>query len=75
MSMIYESPNQGKTVYARPSGSLDKQLVSQVQSLIDQAALLEEDKLWGNIRRKSLSDPELAQMLSQVVVWYTLKYS
>jgi predicted dithiol-disulfide oxidoreductase (DUF899 family) len=71
---VFESPDGGHTVYRRHVGKQDRELVSvsrEKQSTID---AIKEDKLWGNIRRASKTDPALKEMLDQVQVYYELKH-
>jgi len=75
MTTIYESPDHGETVTGRLAGTSDRWTVSRSQQATDLITTLQEDKLWGDIRRKSLQDPVLEQMLARAVVWYKLKYS
>lgn len=72
---IYESPDGGHTVYRRHPGKLDRELVSIDQETQDKLDGLKNDKLWGNIRRASKSDPALQEMLEAVVIYYNLKYA
>jgi hypothetical protein len=72
---VFESPDGGHTVYRRHPGKLDREMVtidSYAQNKID---TLKEDKLWGNIRRASKTDPALKEMLDQVKVYYELKHN
>jgi hypothetical protein len=69
---IYESPDGGETTYAREAGTSDRVLVGQTfkaRSKIDQ---IREDKLWGDIRRKALTHPGLAEELERVIMFYRL---
>jgi hypothetical protein len=69
---IYESPDGGETVYARESGSTERQMIGQsykARSRIDQ---IREDKLWGEIRRKAETHPGLAEELERVIIFYRL---
>jgi len=34
-----------------------------------------EDQLWEMIRRQAKNDPILQNMLDEVIMWWTLKYS
>jgi len=72
---IYESPDGGHTVYRRHPGKLDRELVSIDPETQDKLDGLKHDKLWGNIRRASKSDPALREMLDAVVIYYNLKYA
>jgi hypothetical protein len=80
MSIIFESPDKGKTVYARNAGSAEKMRIdsfgnvgigtgSPSTSLHEQ---IKEDQLWGNIRRAAKTDPTLQEALERVKVTYYL---
>jgi len=72
---IYESPDGGETVYRRKPGNITRELHSQSPRTFDLHDRLIEDKLWGNIRRASKTDPALKEMLDQIKMYYTLKNS
>lgn len=83
--MIFESPDKGKTVYARNPGTIEKMRIDSngnlgigttapgqilsTSSLHDQ---MMEDKLWGNIRRAAKTNPTLQEALERVKVTYYL---
>lgn len=70
---IYESPDGGDTVYAREAGSTERIMIGQntrAKSLIDK---IQEDKLWGDIRRMAESDLAMAELLDKAKVYYYLK--
>jgi hypothetical protein len=69
---IFESPDGGKTVYARKYRETDRTLYSidpELQSSLD---LLKEDKLWGEIRRAAKSNKVLQDALERVILIYQL---
>ena len=72
---VFESPDGGHTVYRRHVGKQDRELVSVDRFAQDKIDTLKEDKLWGNIRRASQTDPALKEMLDQVKVYYELKHN
>lgn len=72
---VYESPDGGHTVYRRHVGKQDRELVSVDKETQDKLDNIKEDKLWGNIRRKSAQDPALKEMLDAVQIYYNLKYA
>ena len=70
---IYESPDGGDTVYAREAGSTERIMIGQntrAKSLVDK---IQEDKLWGDIRRMAESDPAMGELLERAKVYYYLK--
>jgi hypothetical protein len=71
-AIIYESPDGGETIYVRESGSAMRQLYSEsdkVKSIQDQ---LQEDKMWGEIRREAKTNPALHSILEQAKIIYHL---
>lgn len=74
MPKIYESPDQGQTVYERDFGGLDKKLILDNRTQ-DGRPLIEhirEDKLWGEIRRMARTDAGLQELLERAIVYYNL---
>jgi hypothetical protein len=70
---IYESPDGGDTVYAREAGKTERIMIGQntrAKSLMEK---IQEDKLWGDIRRMSETDPAMAELLERAKVYYYLK--
>ena len=74
MSDIFESPDKGKTVYRRLPGTSQRELYSDMasdgKSLYEQ---LQEQKMWGEIRRMALKDEGLQELLERAIVYYNLK--
>ena len=69
MPDIFESPDGGKTVYARESGSTTRR---KVRGDNDLHKRMMEDQLWGNIRRAAKDNPALQESLERVKVIYYL---
>ena len=69
MPEIFESPDGGKTVYAREVGSTARR---EVKRDYDLHARIKEDELWGNIRRAAETNPTLQEALERVKVTYYL---
>ena len=72
--MIYESPDGGKTVYIRESGSSERKLVVDNRT-VDGRPLHEhimENKLWGEIHRAAKTNVALADILEQAKMVYAL---
>lgn len=72
---VYESPDGGRTVYEREIGSSERRLTARsLETHRDIRAEMQENKLWGAIRRMAKEDPALDELLSHAVVYYKLKY-
>jgi hypothetical protein len=69
MPEIFESPDGGKTVYAREVGSTARR---EVKRDYDLHARIKEDELWGNIRRAAETNPTLQEALERVKITYYL---
>ena len=70
---IYESPDGGDTVYAREFGKTERVMIGQntrAKSLVDK---IQEDKLWGEIRRMAETDPAMSDLLDRARIYYQLK--
>lgn len=63
MSKIFESPDNGKTVYEREAGSTERNIKYEV---------IEERALWMDILEKSKTNPTLQQALDRVKMIYEL---
>ena len=71
---IYETPDNGETVYRRPFGSHaweQKELVRETP----QAAWRRKRPLWHDILGDAPKDPALMHMLEQIEIYYKLKNS
>lgn len=69
---IFESPDGGETIYVRDEASSRRVLLSESakkQSLLEQ---IEEDRLWGNIRRAATTNDALHEAMERVKVIYYL---
>lgn len=79
-SYIYESPDGGKTVYAREFGTNHKQLVgyqydmnkSHVQANSNGQKDLEDHILWSEIRQTAKTNPTLQKAMERVKLIYRL---
>ena len=70
--LIYESPDGGKTVYAREMGSPDRWLLhmdGETQRMLD---LRDEERMWEKIRDAARTNMALADLLEQVKMTYQL---
>lgn len=69
MPKIFESPDGGETVYERIAGETERTMIRENKSKWEQ---IQEDKLWGNIRRKAKTHPALQAELDRVIMLYHL---
>ena len=73
MPKIYESPDHGNTVYEREVGSSDRKLTEESKSRHDEMyAIMQDNKLWGAIRRAAKTNPALQDALDRAIVIYEL---
>jgi len=81
MAKIFESPDKGKTVYAREIGAEPNTRI-EIEHTFDPRTgdgrpLREhilEDKLWGEIRREAMINPTLQAELERVkMIYYLIK--
>jgi hypothetical protein len=69
---IYESPDGGRTVYARRPGSSKRELYSQDPNLQLELAELEREKRWVDIFGARKTNEELNRLCEQVEILYEL---
>jgi hypothetical protein len=76
MTKVFESPDNGNTIYSRDFGSSDRELVSEYDTRTSDGRPLhehiKEDQLWGQIRRAAKTNPALQIALDHVKVIYYL---
>ena len=69
---IFESPDGGRTVYARRPGETTRELYSQDPALQQELKDLENSKRWVEILQARRDDPELDHLCEQVEILYEL---
>ena len=69
---IFESPDGGRTVYARRPGTKDRELHWQDPDLQRELAELESQKRWVDIFQARHNNPELNRLCEQVEIMYEL---
>jgi hypothetical protein len=69
---IFESPDGGRTVYARTPGSQHRTLHSQDPQLQRELVELESQKRWVNIFQARRDNPALNELCEQVEILYEL---
>lgn len=73
MPKIRESPDGGTTVYERDFGSTERTLTEESKSRHNSLiASMQENKLWGAIRRAAKTNPALQDALDRAIVIYEL---
>lgn len=72
MTKIFESPDDGETVFIREFGSVARKIYSESESKTQLIESLKEDQLWGEIRRAAETNPTLQDALDAVKVIYQL---
>lgn len=71
-TVIYESPDNGETVYARYSGESARWLVghsTKAKSRLDDQY---QDEFWGEIRHAAKTNPALQEVLERAIIIYEL---
>ena len=69
---IYESPDGGETTYAREVGTNERVMIGQTYKARSKWEQIQEDKLWGEIRRKAQTHEGLREELERVIIFYKL---
>jgi hypothetical protein len=69
---VFESPDGGRTVYARQPGSSHRELYSQDPALQQELKDLENSKRWVEILQARKDNPELDHLCEQVEILYEL---
>jgi hypothetical protein len=69
---IFESPDGGRTVYARRPGGNTRELYSQSEELQQELKELEQQKRWVDIFGARQTNPELDRLCEQVEILYEL---
>jgi hypothetical protein len=72
MAKIYESSDNGETVYVRDMGSTDRKLHYVSSKQTDIINRIREDQLWDQIRILERTHPALQAELDRVIMFYNL---
>lgn len=70
--IIYESPDNGETVYARYAGEQERWLVGQSTKAKSRVDAIRENQLWHDIREAAKSNPSLQEALERAIIIYEL---
>lgn len=70
-TMVYESPDGGKTIYAREVGSIDRRLIQVDELYAKEKELLNR---WQHLKRAVfMDDPTINDLISKIEVLMELK--
>jgi hypothetical protein len=69
---IFESPDGGRTVYARRPGDTNRTMYSRDPDLQQELKELESQKRWVDIFQARQDNPELDHLCEQVEILYEL---
>ena len=69
---VFESPDGGRTVYARRPGSTVRELHRQDPELQRELEELEQQKRWVDIFSARRNNPELNNLCEKVEIFYEL---
>ena len=69
---IFESPDGGRTVYARKRGTIERELYWQDPALQQELKELEQQKRWVDIFQARDNNAELDHLCEQVEILYEL---
>lgn len=69
---IYESPDGGRTVYARRPGSKTRELHMQDPELVKELAEIERQKRWQEIFEARSANTGLNDMCEKIEMFYAL---
>ena len=72
MTYVYESPDNGETVYKRKIGETNRELHSVSERRKNLINEIRESQLWGDIHRAAHTNPALQEALDRVKVIYYL---
>lgn len=70
--MIYESPDKGETIFVRLPGELDRVMVHESQNMRSMRQKMQEDAMWGEIRRMAQTDPTMKDLADKMIMTYHL---
>jgi len=70
--IIYESPDNGETIYARYAGEQERWMVGQSYKAKSRIDAIRENQLWHDIRETAKSNPALQEALDRAIIIYEL---
>jgi hypothetical protein len=70
--LVYESPDGGETIYARPFGTTARVLVSMSPKAWERINEREQTELWQDMRQQAKSNPALQKAIDRAIIIYKL---
>ena len=70
---VYESHDGGKSVYARETGTLDRQLIGYSFDMIEHLKKVDRESQWMDILKQAEHSPALQEAIDRVIVLYELQ--
>jgi hypothetical protein len=70
--IVYESPDGGDTIYARPFGTNTRVLVSMNETAWQRINEREQTELWQDMMEKSKSNSALQKAIDRAIMIYNL---
>lgn len=69
---IFESPDGGKTIYARNAGEVEREMIRENPGIKATRERVLEDQMWHEIRQLAKTQPALQHELDRVIIVYNL---
>ena len=69
---IHESPDGGKTIYAREIGTTERRLVGYSPDMIEQLEKIDRESRWMAILDQAKRSPALQEAIDRVIMLYEL---
>jgi len=69
---VYETPDGGKSIYARVSGQTQRIKISESNEVKNARVDFEESQLWESIRNEAKNNEALREAMNRVIVLYHL---
>jgi len=71
-SYVHESPDGGKTIYAREVGTTNRRLVGYSLDMIEHLKQVDKETRWMDILKLAERTPALQEAIDRVIIIYEL---
>lgn len=71
-TLIYESPDNGETIYAREAGTTNRYLVKLSEVKLEKLKELEQIELWKDILKETENNASLKTAVEHCILIYNL---